>query len=164
MKTMQPVDSDRKATLWQAGIAALVGGLCCMTPIVLVSLGLTTVTVANNWGNLLYGEYRWHFRILALALMSITLVLYFRSRGICTLDQAKRQRTRILNLTIVSLLIFYALYVFWTYVVLHYWGVAAGLPWGQWDESWAIPLSAGLMAVAALAWWLLPKFAARSQR
>ena len=37
------------------------------------------------------------------------------------------------------------------------WGIAAGLPWGQWDESWAIPTSIALILLAAVAIWGLPK-------
>ncbi|MCC6390955.1 MAG: hypothetical protein IT167_10140 [Bryobacterales bacterium] len=148
---------DRRAVLARAAIGALVAGLCCMTPILLAAAGITSVAIADNWGNLLYGEYRWYFRLGALGLILFTLATYFRSRGICTLQQARRQRNRILNTTLLALLIFHALYVFWTYVVLHYLGIAAGLPWGQWDESWAIPVSVVLMGAAALAYWLLPK-------
>ncbi|MBI3679734.1 MAG: hypothetical protein HY235_04995 [Acidobacteria bacterium] len=148
---------DRNAVLIRSMMGAAVAGLCCLTPIVLVSLGVTSVAIANNWGNILYGEYRWYFRAAALLLIAVTLALYFRSRGICTLDQARRQRNRILNLSLLALLTFHALYVSWTYVVLHYWGIAAGLPWGQWDETWAIPVSAMLLAAAGLAFWLLPK-------
>ena len=37
-----------------------------------------------------------------------------------------------------------------TLVVLHYWGIWAGLPWAQYsDEYWAIPL-AGVLAVVFL--------------
>jgi len=148
---------DRRAALARAGIGALAAGLCCMTPIVLAAAGITSTAIANNWGNLLYGEYRWYFRLGALGLILFTLTTYFRSRGICTMRQARRQRNRIFNTTLLALLIFHALYVFWTYVVLHYLGIAAGLPWGQWDESWAIPVSVVLMGAAALAYRLLPK-------
>lgn len=155
---MAPLDTgDRKAALVQAGFGALVAVLCCLSPIVLVSLGITTVAVANNWGNLLYGEYKWHFRLVALALMAVTLVLYFRSRGVCTFDAARRQRNRILNVVLLSLLTFTGLYVFGNYVVLHYLGIAAGLPWAQWDETWAIPVSIALFGAIGLAYWLLPR-------
>jgi cation transport ATPase len=148
---------DRKTALVVSALGGLFAGLCCLTPIVLVSFGLTSVTIANNWGNLLYGEYKWWFRVAGLAMMGITLVLYLRGRGVCTLDQVRRQRNRIVNLVVLSLLGFTAVYVFWVYVVLHEWGIAAGLPWAQWDESWAIPVSAVLMVCLAAAALLLPR-------
>lgn len=140
-----------------SALGGLFAGLCCLTPIVLVSFGLTSVTIANNWGNLLYGEYKWWFRVAGLALTGTTLILYLRGRGVCTLDQARRERNRIVNLVVLSLLGFTAVYVFWVYVVLHEWGVAAGLPWAQWNESWAIPVSAALVACLAAAAYFLPK-------
>jgi hypothetical protein len=156
-------NSDRKFALLVSAIGALTGGLCCLAPIVMVSLGITTVTIANSWGNLLYGEYKWEFRFAGLLLMAVTVVLYLRSRGVCTLDQFKRQRNRLINLVLMAGLGFTAAYVFWTYVVLHYWGIWAGLPWAQWDESWAIPASMLLAAVTALVFWLLPKVIAGRQ-
>ncbi|MBL8232738.1 MAG: hypothetical protein JNL98_29840 [Bryobacterales bacterium] len=152
-----PEHQDRKAALAVSALGGLFAGLCCLAPIVLVSFGLTSVTIANNWGNLLYGEYKWWFRIAALALMGLTLVLYLRSRGVCTLDQARRQRNRILNLVVLAVLGFAAVYVFWVYIVLHAWGIAAGLPWAQWDESWAIPVSIALAAAVLAAAYVLPR-------
>ncbi len=143
--------SDRRAIVLLSALGAFVAGLCCMAPIVIVLFGLATVAAANDLGNKLYGDYKWEFRLAALAFLIAGLVVYFRRRGVCTLDQARRERTRILNVGLLALFTASALYVFWNYVVLHYWGIAAGLPWAQWDESWAIPASAVLLALAALA-------------
>ncbi len=139
-------NDDRRAIFLLSSLGAFIGGLCCLTPIVAVLLGLSTVAAANSLGNTLYGDYMWHFRAAAAVFLAAALVVYFRKRGICTLDQAKRERNRILNAAILTLLAAVAGYTFWNYVVLHYWGIAAGLPWAQWDESWAIPLSAVLVA------------------
>jgi hypothetical protein len=147
--TQQPND-DRKAMLWVSSLGALLGGLCCLSPIVMVLTGLATVAVANDIGNWLYGDYKWHFRLAALAFLGLALAVYFRRQGICTLDQARRNRTRIVNASILALTAAVAVYTFWVYVVLHYWGIAAGLPWAQWDESWAIPVSALLFLITAL--------------
>ena len=144
--------SDGKSILLLSSIAGFIAGLCCITPIVLVLFGLASVTVANNWGNLLYGDYRWHFRAVAMVFLVAGLVVYFRRRGICTLDAAARERNRVIN---VSLLVFFlatGIYIFWNYVVLHWWGIAAGLPWAQWDESWSWPVSAVLLGVGIV--WL----------
>lgn len=117
----------------------------------MVLAGLATVSAANSLGNWLYGEHRWAFRIAAFVLLAAALFVYFRRRGICTLDEARRQRTRIVNAALLAATTFVAIYVFWVYVVLHYWGIAAGLPWAQWDESWAIPASAVLLGAAGWA-------------
>ncbi|MFQ5694888.1 MAG: hypothetical protein ACE5HB_02775 [Terriglobia bacterium] len=142
---------ERRRTAWLAAGAGVIGGLCCLTPIVLVLLGLATASAAADLGNVLYGEYRWAFRLTGLGFLAGALVLYFRSRGVCTLEQAKRERNRILNAALLALVTATGVYFFWTYVVLHYWGIAAGLPWAQYDESWALPAS----AVAFAAFFLL---------
>ncbi len=139
--------SDRRSSAILALIAGVIGGLCCLTPIVLVLLGLATVAFAADLGNVLYGEYRWAFRLTALGFLAATLVVYFRKRGICTLDQAKRERNRIINVTLLVLTGAVGMYIFWTYVVFHYWGIAAGLPWAQYDETWAIPASGVVLAL-----------------
>ena len=148
-------NGDRKGIFFISGLAALVGGLCCLTPVVLVLLGLSTVAFANSVGNVLYGEYRWAFRLAALVFLALTLWVYFRRRGICTLDQARRQRNRILNTTLVVLIFAVGMYIFWTYFAVHYWGIRVGLPWAQYNESWALPASAAVLAAAGVVYFLL---------
>jgi len=137
--------SDRRGVIAISALAGLIGGLCCATPIVLVLLGLASITVAADLGNVLYGDYRWIFRLVALAFMALALWFYFRRRGICTLDQARRERNRIINTSLVVLIFAVGIYIFWTYIAVHYWGIAVGLPWAQYDESWALPVSAGVL-------------------
>lgn len=152
------VKSDRKGIFLISGLAALIGGLCCMTPVVLVLLGLSTLAFANSLGNILYGEYRWEFRIVALVFLVLALVVYFRRRGICTLDQARRARNRILNTSLIVLIFATGMYIFWTYFAVHWWGIRVGLPWAQYDESWALPAAAAVLAAAAILYvLLLPK-------
>lgn len=141
---------DRRGVLVISALAGLIGGLCCVTPIVLVLLGLASITVAADLGNVLYGEHRWLFRGAALAFLVLALVIYFRRRGVCTLDQARRERNRIVNTALVVLTTAVGIYIFWTYIAVHYWGIAVGLPWAQYDESWALPASAIVLGAAIL--------------
>jgi hypothetical protein len=144
---------DRKGVLGLSVLAGLVGGLCCVTPIVMVLLGIASVSVASNFGNVLYGDYKWGFRGVALACTTAGLLIYFRSRGICTLNQARRERNRVINMALLVLVGSVAMYTFWTYIVVHYWGIAAGLPWAQYDESWAVPTAGALFAVFFFLLW-----------
>jgi len=146
---------DRKAILLISGLAALVGGLCCVTPVVLVLLGLASLSVAADLGNVLYGDYRWEFRAAALICLALALWIYFRKRGICTLDEARRQRNRITNISLVVLITAIGMYIFWTYLAVHYWGIAVGLPWTQYDESWALPASIVVLGAAVVLYLLL---------
>ncbi len=144
-----------KGILLVSALAGLIGGLCCTTPVVLVLLGLASVSAANDLGNNLYGAHRWIFRGAALAFLVLALVIYFRRKGVCTLDQARRQRNVIINTSLVALISAVGIYIFWTYVVVQYWGIAEKLPWAQYDESWAIPASALVLVVAAVLYFLL---------
>ncbi len=105
------------------GIPVFFASLCCLSPVILVLLGLSTVSFAGSLADTLYGEYKWIFRSLGLILLSISLILYFRRQGICSLDQAKRHRTKILNTVVLSLIGTILGYVFFLYVVVHYIGV-----------------------------------------
>ena len=147
--------SDRRGVLLISALAGLIGGLCCVTPVVLVLLGLASISVAADLGNVLYGDYRWFFRLGALAFLTLALWVYFRRRGICTLDQARRERNRILNTSLVVVIGAIGVYIFWTYIAVHYWGIAVGLPWAQYDESWALPASAVVLALALTLYFVL---------
>ena len=120
---------ERKKLLTLVGISGLIGGLCCLTPIVLILLGISTVSFAAELGDVLYWEYRWVFRILGLGTLIAAFVFYYRSRGICTLDHVKRNRNKIFNTSLLVLISAVGIYTVWTYVILHHWGVAVGLPW-----------------------------------
>ena len=146
---------DARGVFLISALAGLIGGLCCVTPIVLVLLGLASISAAADLGNVLYGNYRWIFRSVALAFLVLALVVYFRRKGICTLDQARRARNRIINTTLVVLIFAVGIYIFWTYIAVHYWGIAVGLPWAQYDESWALPTSAAVLVAAVVLYLFL---------
>ena len=146
--TPQTERGDPKAVWLLSTVVGILGGLCCLAPIVLVLFGLAGISAAASLGNVLYGDYHWYFRIFALLCLTAGLVIYFRRRGICTLEDAKRQRTRVINVALLAILAGTGVYTLWTYVILHYWGIAVGLPWAQYDESWAVPTSAVFLAAA----------------
>jgi len=57
------------------------------------------------------------------------LVVYFRGEGICSLDEAKRQRKRIVNTSVVVLSLAFVSYIVFNFVILTELGVALDLPW-----------------------------------
>jgi hypothetical protein len=101
--------------------------LCCLSSVVLVSLGLWSVSFAASLADNLYGDYKWAFRAFGIVSLLFGLVWYWRSEGICTLDQAKRQKKRIINTLIVALSSALVGYMFFLYVVVHYIGVFQGI-------------------------------------
>ncbi len=160
---MARADNDRKGIFLLSGFAAFIAGLCCLTPIVLVLLGLASISVAADLGNVLYGDYKWAFRAVALVFLVLALVVYFRKRGICTLEEARRQRNRILNASLLVLIFAIGGYIAWNYIVVQYWGIAVGLPWAQYDESWAIPAAAAVLGAAVILYFVLARRARRER-
>ena len=105
------------------GLPVLFASMCCLSPIILVLLGVSTVSFASSLADTFYGEYKWYFRGFGLLTLVASLWIYFRSKGICTLDQVKRNKNKVMNTVLISFIVATLAYVFWLYVVVHYWGV-----------------------------------------
>ena len=129
-------DAENSRSLWKvvAG-SSIIASMCCIPSIVLVMFGLATVSTGAAISDTLYwGEdgYAW-FRplmlILALIAAIVGLIFYFRNQGICTLDQARRERRKIINTSILVIIISYLSYFLLNYVILTEIGILLGLPW-----------------------------------
>ncbi len=134
--SMESVESKKERSLWKLiASSSLIASMCCLPSVVLVMFGIATVSSGAALSNTLYwGDdgYSW-FRPLMLAIASITviigLIFYFRNQGICTIDQAKRQRRKIINTSILVIIIAYLSYLILNYVILTEIGILLGLPW-----------------------------------
>jgi len=111
------------------GVPVVAASLCCLSPVILVLLGLSTVSFAGSLADTLYGDYKWVFRIVGFLLLVASLILYFRRKGVCTLDQAKRHRNEIVNVVLVTLISGIAGYFFFLYIVVEY--------IGKWLHIWS---------------------------
>jgi uncharacterized membrane protein len=118
-----------KELLKITGLPVLFASLCCLSPLIFVLLGVSTVSIASSLADTLYGDYKWWFRGFGLLTLALSLLLYFRSKGICSMNMVKKKRRQILNTVLLSLAVGVAGYMFWLYVVVHYWGVW----WGLWS-------------------------------
>lgn len=107
-----------------SSIPVILASLCCLVPIILVLLGISTVSFASSFANILYGENKWYFRIVGLLSLIISLIIYLRKKkGICTIDEAKRRRNEIINIVAMTVISAVLGYIFFLYIVLHYIGV-----------------------------------------
>lgn len=107
-----------------SSIPVVIASLCCLSPVILVLLGIGTVGFASSLADTLYGEYKWYFRLAGLIALAIALLFYFRrTKGICTIDEAKRRRNEIINMVALTLIAGVVGYIFFLYVVVHYIGV-----------------------------------------
>ncbi|MCS5534473.1 MAG: hypothetical protein NZ802_01325, partial [Candidatus Poseidoniales archaeon] len=116
---------------WVFG-SAFLASMCCFPSVLLVGLGLMTVSAGDALSNDLYfGPARWILYGLTIVLLSIGLYRHFQNQGICTIDQAKRERKRIVNTAILMLIVTFGIYFIWNYVILELLGIAVGLPWEE---------------------------------
>ena len=101
-----------KGILKITGIPVVFASLCCLIPVILVLLGLSTVAFAASLSDFLYGQHKWAFRIIGLILLAFSLLIYFRSKGICTINEAKRQGNKIINVVLISVIAAIIGYIF----------------------------------------------------
>lgn len=127
-ETKTTVAQSKESTLKEAfkisSMPVVFASLCCLSPVILVLLGLSTVSFASSLANTLYGDYAWYFRGAGLVLLAIAIIYYLRrTKGICTLDDVRKRRNEAINIVLTSLIVAVVGYIFFLYVVLHYVGV-----------------------------------------
>ena len=115
---------DLKEIFKLSSIPIVIASLCCLSPVILVVFGIGTLGFASSLADTFYGEYKWYFRFAGFLAMGLALLFYFRrTKGICTIDEAKRRRNEIINMVAITLITGVIGYVFFLYVVVHYAGV-----------------------------------------
>ena len=135
--------TDTLKSMWKyiAG-STLVASMCCLPSVVMVMFGLATVSTGAAlsdtlyWGGEGFGWFRGTMLLIAFLCIVLGLVMYFRNQDICTLDQAKQNRRKIINTTLFVLSVSYALYLVFNYVILTELGIAVGLPWESSREAY----------------------------
>ena len=127
-------ESEQPASLLGlVGGASVISSLCCLPPVIMVLFGLSSISAAATFGDSLYfGPARWIFYGASFLFLGLGLAFYFRRQGICSLNDARRQQTRILNTGLLVLAASVAGYLFLTYVILEIVGIQLGLPWEAW--------------------------------
>jgi hypothetical protein len=125
---------DEAKSLWKViGLGALTASMCCLPSVVWVLFaGSSAIVAADQLSNDLYfGIARPILYLIALGMVIAGLVIHFRRRGICSLDEAKRERQRIINTTLAVLTATFLLYFVWNYIILEIIGIALGMPWAE---------------------------------
>ncbi len=130
---MNGLDENQKSFLKKiVPLSAIIGGLCCFTPVVFVLTGLGTASFAASLADTLYGTYKWAFRGAALLFLVSSLIWYFyKKENVCTIDMVKRKRRKIINTVLLALIIGIIAYIIWLYVIVELIGVGLGL-WDLW--------------------------------
>lgn len=126
------MDSEQTRPLAKlVAVSAVTASLCCLPSVIWVLFaGSSAIVAADQLSNDLY--YSWvRFALygLSFSMVSFGLVLYFRNQGVCTLDDAKRERRRVVNTSIAVFTAAVLAYLIWNFVVLEIIGITIGLPW-----------------------------------
>jgi len=118
------MNTKLKDVLKVSSLPVVLASLCCLSPVILVLIGVSTVSFASSLADTLYGDYKWYFRGVGLLALLGALYYYLtRTKGICTIDEAKRRRNEIINYLALTLIAGVIGYLFFLYVVVHYIGV-----------------------------------------
>lgn len=105
-------------------IPVFIASLCCLSPIILVSLGIASVSFASSLTDILYGTYKWYFRAAGLIALLVSFYFYAkRNLGVCSIDEAVKRRNELINKFALALIASVIGYVFFLYVIVHYVGV-----------------------------------------
>ena len=135
-------DKENKSLIKLISGSAIIASMCCLPSVVLVLFGLASVSSAAAlsdtlyWGGNGYSWFRPLMLLLALSFVVIGLIIHFRGKGICTLDQAKRERRKIVNTSLLVLIVSYVTYLLFNYVILTEIGILLDLPWEESRESY----------------------------
>ncbi len=119
-----------KDILKVSSIPVFLASLCCLSPVILVLLGVASASFASSLADTLYGDYKWIFRAVGLgALLGAFYYYLTRKQGICTIDEVVRRRNEIINYLALTCIVAILGYLFFLYVVVHY--------VGKWLSLWS---------------------------
>lgn len=99
-----------RAGLKLGALAGLLGISCCVSPVVLVLVGLSSVSFAITLGNTLYYEYGWYFRGLAIVLATAGVIGILRRRKACSLRGARDQWKLLLTVLVAMVVVYWSLF------------------------------------------------------
>ena len=93
---------EETKSLWKViSLSALTASMCCFpSGIWVLFAGASAIVAADQLSNdLYYGIARPILYLISFGMVCAGLVIHFRNRGICTIDEVKRDRRRIVNTT-----------------------------------------------------------------
>ncbi len=126
------MDSEDRGPLTSlVALSAVTASMCCLPSVIWVLFAGSSAIVAADQlsNNLYYSWVRYALYAVSLSMVAIGLVIYFRKRGVCSLDDVKRERRRGVNTSLAVFTASIIAYLFWNFVILEILGIAIGLPW-----------------------------------
>ena len=126
------MDSEDRGPLTSlVALSAVTASMCCLPSVIWVLFAGSSAIVAADQlsNNLYYSWVRYALYAVSLSMVAIGLVIYFRKRGVCSLDDVKRETRRVVNTSLAVFTASIIAYLFWNFVILEILGIAIGLPW-----------------------------------
>ena len=122
---------DRRPLASLVALSAVTASMCCLPSVIWVLFAGSSAIVAADQlsNNLYYSWVRYALYAVSLSMVAIGLVIYFRKRGVCSLDDVKKERRKVLNTSLAVFTASIIAYLFWNFVILEILGIAIGLPW-----------------------------------
>ncbi len=96
--------------------SGLVAITCCVSPVVLVLLGIATAAEAVTLGDTLYYTYGWYFRAAGLGAAALAVILFLRRRGACNVRGAYHYRRMLIVLVVSGAATYASLFWFTKYL------------------------------------------------
>jgi|TARA_B100001971_G_C18232042_1_gene564551 hypothetical protein len=115
---MKDKKNETKKSLLTGFISGLLSSLCCVTPLVLVLLGLSGVAGAMGLAGFLQQNLRWTLFIpLGLIFLGSSIYLYIRKKeGTCNLKTIQKYKTFVITTILFAVIVWILL----IYVIVPY--------------------------------------------
>jgi len=126
-------NNDVSSLMPVIGLSAVTASLCCLPSVIWVLFaGSSAIVAANSLSETLYySSFRYFLYLISFFMILSGLIIHFRKRGICTLNDAKKNQRRVINTSLAVFTITIIFYLLWNYVILEIIGIAIGLPWEE---------------------------------
>lgn len=109
-RTPTAVDVARPRARWLGAAAGLLGIGCCIYPVVLALLGVSTAAEAIALGNRLYGTWGWTFKIAGGVLAVAGIIVQLRRRRQCSVGGAAKNRGFIVRVALIGVVAYWLVY------------------------------------------------------
>ena len=126
-------NNDVSSLMPVIGLSAVTASLCCLPSVIWVLFaGSSAIVAANSLSETLYySSFRYFLYLISFFMILSGLIIHFRKRGICTLNDAKKNQRRVINTSLAVFTITIIFYLLWNFVILEIIGIAIGLPWEE---------------------------------
>ncbi len=113
------------------GVSAVISSLCCLPSVIWVLFaGSSAIVAADSLSNnLYYSPFRYLLYLISTLFLLAGLILFFKKKGICTLNDAKKNQRYVINTSLAVFTITIIVYLIWNYLILEVIGLLVGLPW-----------------------------------